>query len=650
MSAEPSNGAGSDDRLQDILVEYLEAQEAGRAPDRKTFLARHPEFARELEEFFATDERVDGAVAPLREAVLGGPGPEGGAAGPPGPTQLGDFRILREVGRGGMGIVYEAEQVSLGRRVALKVLPLAATLGGTQLQRFQNEARAAAGLHHTNIVPVYFVGSERGVHFYAMQFIDGQSLAAVLARLRRPAGPGAGQGTDAATTAYVPPPPAAEAGAPASTQPGALLTTAGGAQGRDYFRAVAELGVQAAEGLDYGHRVGVVHRDVKPGNLLLDGSGRLWVTDFGLAQVQGTDSLTATGELVGTLRYMSPEQALAKRVVIDHRTDVYSLGATLYELLTLRPPFGGSDRQELLRQIAFEEPPPPRRLNKGMPPELEVIVLKALEKAPPDRYATALELADDLRRWLDDRPIQARRPPWLRVAAKWVRRHRPLVGAVLAVLVMAAVLGGGGGVWWAQKRAGAEGEARVALREAAGLLEEERWPEALSAARRGEGVLAGVGADPGLRQQAHGLVGDVEMAARLQEARLKGATVKDGRWNDEARDSAYATAFGEYGLDVDGLDPQTGAEQIRGRPIHRQLVAALDDWAFARKRLKRAGWRQRLAVARAADPDAWRNRLRDALDERNPTALEELAAADPTGDWPAATLGRVDKSQVSLAL
>src|SRR5205085_1769628 len=156
-------------------------------------------------------------------------------------------------------------------------------------------------------------------------------------------------------------------------------------------------------------------------------AGRLWVTDFGLAQVQSDARLTMTGDLVGTLRYMSPEQALAKRVVIDHRTDVYSLGATLYELLTLRPAYGGSDRQELLRQIAFEEPKAPRRVNKAIPAELEAIVLKAMEKNPQERYATAKELADDLRRWLDGRLIRARRPTPVQRAQKWLRRHPAVV-------------------------------------------------------------------------------------------------------------------------------------------------------------------------------------------------------------------------------
>jgi serine/threonine protein kinase len=175
--------------------------------------------------------------------------------------------------------------------------------------------------------------------------------------------------------------------------------------------------------------VGVVHQDIKPANLMLDGCGKLWVTDFGLAHVQSEASLTATGDLVGTLRYISPEQALAKRVPINHRTDVYSLGATLYELLTLERAFDGRDRQELLRQVAFEEPRPPRRVSRAVPVELETIVLKAMEKNPAERYAMAQELADDLRHWLEDRPIQARRPSVAQRAGRWARRHKPVVRA-----------------------------------------------------------------------------------------------------------------------------------------------------------------------------------------------------------------------------
>ncbi len=179
---------------------------------------------------------------------------------------------------------------------------------------------------------------------------------------------------------------------------------------REYFRTAAALGIQAAEALDHAHKLGIVHRDIKPANLLLDVQGNLWITDFGLARLQDDAGLTITGDLLGTLRYMSPEQALAKRGYLDHRTDIYSLGATLYELVTLRPAIDGQDRQEVLRKIAQDEPTPPRRLNPAIPRELETILLKAMNKEPESRYATAQELADDLRRFLEHKPIKAKRP------------------------------------------------------------------------------------------------------------------------------------------------------------------------------------------------------------------------------------------------
>jgi WD40 repeat protein/tetratricopeptide (TPR) repeat protein len=210
-----------------------------------------------------------------------------------------------------------------------------------------------------------------------------------------------------------------------------------------YHRLVARLGIQAALALEHAHQLGVLHRDIKPGNLLLDEAGQLWITDFGLAQVQSDTRLTMTGDVVGTLRYMSPEQALARRGVVDHRTDIYSLGATLYELLTLQPAFSGSDGAELLRQVACEEPLPPRRLNRAVPRELETIVLKALDKDPAQRYASAQELAEDLERFLNDEPIQARRPtPWQRLA-KCAKRHRGIawMGVVLlAILALGSTL------------------------------------------------------------------------------------------------------------------------------------------------------------------------------------------------------------------
>jgi tetratricopeptide (TPR) repeat protein len=207
---------------------------------------------------------------------------------------------------------------------------------------------------------------------------------------------------------------------------------------RDYFRTVAQLGIQAAEALDHAHQNGILHRDIKPANLLVDDSGKLWITDFGLARMEADAGMTMTGDILGTLRYMSPEQALAKRVVVDHRSDIYSLGVTLYELLALQPVFTGEDRQELLRQIAFDEPRTLRQMNPGIPEELETIIFKAIEKNPADRYSTADGFADDLRAFLQNRPIKAKPPsPWQR-CIKWARRHRSLIAS--AALSTAALL------------------------------------------------------------------------------------------------------------------------------------------------------------------------------------------------------------------
>src|SRR5262249_40090374 len=292
--------------------------------------------------------------------------------------------------------------------------------------RFQNEARAAAGLHHPNIVPVYLVGCERGVHYYAMQFIEGQSLGEAIAALA-----GAPPLTE---PDGVPAPP----GAP--TRPSALSATGVAAASLGHVQVVARLGLQAAEALEYAHQLGVVHRDIKPANLLVDPAGQLWITDFGLARCPSAPRLTSTGDLVGTLRYMSPEQVLARGWPADPRGDVYSLGATLYEALTLQPAYPGQDREELLRQIAWGEPPPPRRLNPAIPAALEAVVLKAMAREPADRYASAQELADDLRRFLEQRPVLARRPTLCQRTVTRALRHKRVVAAA-ALVCLAAVAG-----------------------------------------------------------------------------------------------------------------------------------------------------------------------------------------------------------------
>jgi serine/threonine protein kinase len=431
LSAEPPLIRGltleQKDRLTDVLDRYLVALENGVPQRREELLTAHPDLAAPLQDY------LDGLDA-LHDAAAGfGPSahrPAAPAAPPSGDDRrLGDFRLLREIGRGGMGVVYEAQQISLGRRVALKVLPFAAVLDSRQIARFEHEAQAAAQLNHPNIVSVFAVGVERGVHYYAMQFIDGQPLDRAIAELckARGAGPSGnsaqitGRAADvacAATVDFCPSPSAAGsadggAEAVADLAPSTCVSflTAKTADRREYFRTAMRLGIQAAQALHAAHEHGVVHRDVKPSNLLLDGDGKLWVTDFGLARCQTDATLTRTGDVVGTVRYMSPEQARGQSALVDHRTDIYSLGATLYELLTLEPAFPGDAGQGLLRRIEQDEPRRLRLLQPKIPVDLETVVLKAMAKEREQRYPTALDFADDLRRVLEGQPTMAR-PCW----------------------------------------------------------------------------------------------------------------------------------------------------------------------------------------------------------------------------------------------
>ena len=375
-------------------------------------------------------------------AVLGTDGAAAvGDARVAGGQTLGDFRLLEEVGRGGMGVVYEAEQISLGRRIAVKVLPFAGMFDSQQLARFKNEARAAATLNHPNIVGIYFVGCDRGVHYYAMQYVDGLSLDRVIAGMQADAGK-----RPNATDSSLPEGCATEEGASLrDTHRCSLISTQRASNRAEFYRSVAQLGVQAAEALHHAHELSIVHRDVKPGNLLLEPSGKLWVTDFGLARIEGQGNLTLTGDLLGTLRYMSPEQALGNRVVVDHRTDIYSLGATLYELVALKPVVSGHDRASIMRGLAAD-PVPLHTHDRRVPPDLETILLKALQREPSDRYATANELADDLRRFLGRQSILARRPTITRRLANRVRRY-PQLSLVIGLACIVVTLTGSLAAW-----------------------------------------------------------------------------------------------------------------------------------------------------------------------------------------------------------
>jgi WD40 repeat protein/serine/threonine protein kinase/Flp pilus assembly protein TadD len=482
--------------IEKLAEEFVERYRRGERPSLAEYLAHYPELADDIREVFPAlveMEQLASVEGPPTGPYVPKPPGNGAQA-----QLLGEYRILREIGHGGMGVVYEAVQESLGRHVALKVLPLHGRLNPTHLERFRREAKAAARLHHTNIVPVFGVGECKGIHYYAMQFIQGQGLNLVLEEVRRLHGhldltahasrvpgrelsecvargllsgrfartdPGkaevhsvhtASTICHSAAAPEVPQPPASAGEGSTLADPGSASRLTSQTESQ-YFRSVAQVGVQVAEALAYAHKQGILHRDIKPSNLLLDTAGTVWVTDFGLAKADDSDDLTNTGDLVGTLRFMAPERLEGQ---CDVRSEVYGVGVTLYEMLTLRPAFAADDRMALLEQVRSGEPLRPCRCDPHIPRDLETIVLKAMAKDPAERYRTAEALADDLRRFLAGEPIRARRVRLAERTVKWAKRH-PAAAALIGVsgLAALALVGLVVGLWY-------NGELQDALHEA----------------------------------------------------------------------------------------------------------------------------------------------------------------------------------------
>lgn len=429
------------EKVAEVLDKYLSDLEDGIPVDRQALLQQYPALASVLNEYLESVATLHQAghvdePADCQSTGSGNYHPEdlhfdesfrlGKTT-----TQLGDFLIKHEIGRGGMGVVYVAEQISLGRRVALKTLPFAAVMNQRQVARFKNEAQAAAGLHHPNIVPVHSVGCERGVHYFSMQWIEGQSLEQAIAQLRAEQ-----QGETMPPNAAAPSTARSRTRSTVETTVVNHITTYKSIRSRQFAHSAARIGQQVAQALHYAHENGVIHRDIKPSNLLLDADGRVWVTDFGLAHIADASQLTMSGDMLGTARYMSPEQADGRLHEVDHRSDIYSLGITLYELLTLKPAFEGDSRRDLLRRVASETPPPPRHWNSAIPVDLETIVLKAIEPRRDDRYTSAADLANDLENFLAGRATRATRPGMRERALRWIVRHRAAVALSLAALLV----------------------------------------------------------------------------------------------------------------------------------------------------------------------------------------------------------------------
>jgi eukaryotic-like serine/threonine-protein kinase len=501
----------------ELAEEFVERYRKGERPPLREYIERYPALAAEIKEVFPAMAMME-KIAVADESLDSSSQQSGGKT----PTrralqQLGDYRIIRQIGHGGMGLVYEAEQVSLGRHVALKVLPDKALLDPKHKRRFEREAKAAAKLHHTNIVPVFGVGEHEGLPYYVMQFIQGLGLDAVLVEMQRmqpgaapvpsglptsgemrvarrdisaalvarslmtgefqssasdgpvraadprpailatvdePAECGVGVGSLASKEVSGPAPHHSSLSTPTGHSADSLTAssssitlpapTGSGSKAavkkHNYWQSVAHIGRQVADALDYAHKQGVLHRDIKPSNLLLDLRGTVWVTDFGLAKVSGPgaegDNLTHTGDILGTLRYMPPEAFNGRS---DARGDIYSLGLTLYEMLILRPAYQEKGRHKLIKQVTTEEPVALDRVNEQIPRDLVTIIHKAIDREPSRRYATAVDFASDLQRFLDDEPILARRQTQLERCVRWAR-HNPGIAALGAILTAVLVL------------------------------------------------------------------------------------------------------------------------------------------------------------------------------------------------------------------
>jgi serine/threonine-protein kinase len=614
----------ADPRLVDLLLRYEEMRERGQPAAPEELCRDCPELLdglrRELAELGRLDARL--GVTP--------PGPDTGPSGPDVPG----YEILGELGRGGMGVVYQARQVSLNRLVALKVVLAGEHAAPSELARFRREAEALARLHHPHILQVYEVGEHRGRPFFAMEYLGGGSLAAWLAGRQAP------------------------------------------------LRQAAELVETLARAVQAAHECGIVHRDLKPANVLLSGAGPgargdssvretinqnsppatvPKISDFGLAkQLGGAGPTPSNGAVLGTPSYMAPEQAQGKSKQVGPASDVYGLGAILYELLTGRPPFQGETGLDVLLQVISREPVPPSVLRPRLPRDLEIICVKCLQKAPNKRYASALALADDLHRFREGRPITARPVGAVERAAKWVRR-RPAVAALWAVGVAAVLLGGGGALWWqgvqASRRAETERAVGLAVGKAEQLREEARkvpatqpegaaqalalWQQALAAADEAQGIMAAGLAGPETARRAahlraelragveqaelalHQVHKDARLLRELDQARLARSTLQGQSFHRAASAERYRIALARYGLDVFGQEPAAVARRLRRLPrrVREPLLIALDDWGFYEPR---AAVRRRLRrIADGAHGDPWRRRLRRA---RDPAALKGLAA------------------------
>jgi serine/threonine-protein kinase len=570
----------ADPRVEQLLEELLDlggtSEEVCRAcpelvPQVRAGWQRLRAVAAEVDALFPEPILADGATPP-------------GAAPPVLPAsdlpRIPGYDVQAVLGVGGIGVVYKAWHLRLNRAVALKMLLAGAHARPVEMTRFLREAEAVAGLRHANIVQVYEVGDLDGQPYFTMEFVEGGSLARKLTGTPHPAG-----------------------------QAAALVAT-------------------LAEAMQVAHQGGVVHRDLKPANILVTDDGTPKITDFGLAKrLEGDAGLTQSGVPMGTPNYMAPEQARGQAHAIGPAVDVYALGAVLYELLTGRPPFRAATSAETVQQVISQEPAPPSRLNDQVPRDLETICLNSLHKEPARRYASALALANDLRRFGEGRPIQARPLGWAERSWHWGRRN-PAAAALVAMGLALIGLALGGGIWLVQQRIERHAEAAhlrsqvsTDVAQAANLRKGFHFREARALLEQAGLRLEPAGPDD-LRRQVYQARADLDLVEKLDTARLRTATPVEGKFKLAGAEPLHEEAFERAGLGQPGDDGEVVAARVRESAVRAEIVAALDDWAWITEDPARRAWL--LTVARRADPDPVRDRLRQPELWRNGPALTKL--------------------------
>jgi eukaryotic-like serine/threonine-protein kinase len=508
--------------------------------------------------------------------------------------QVPGHEVEEVLGRGGMGVVYKARHLRLNRPVALKMLLTGAHASPESRTRFLREAKAVAGLRHSNIVQVYDMGEQVGQPYFTMEFVEGGNLAQKLAGTSQP-----------------------------PRQAAVLLAT-------------------LAEAVQAAHQSGIVHRDLKPSNVLLTADGTPKISDFGLARrMEGEAGLTWTGTAVGTPSYMAPEQAQARPLRWGPAVDIYALGAILYELLTGRPPFHAETAAETVRQVISQDPVPPSRVNGKVPRDLETICLKCLNKEPPLRYGSADALAADLRRFLAGEAIAARPDGQVARLARRVRR-RPVQSTAVAVGALLTITLLGGGLWLMYdralaaraveaERAAVERAADAHLRDMVEFLRKGSWPDARNALERAKAWLVHRGSDDLRNRLAQG-DRDLELAARLDAIRMTGYARFGQGYDFYRSDKEYAGAFREAGFDAIDHHPEIVAARVMASNIRNSVLAALDEWSVRARDPRRQRWASDVARLADGDTTGWRGRALDPAILNDEAALFRVIETAPFPD------------------